>query len=410
MAQLFTCLAMVAGAARAAAPPAPAADTSFYATRFPQRPAPAALSALGRELFFDRRLSASGRMACASCHDPAHAYGQPDARAVQSGGGRLDQPGLRAVPSLRYLQGVPPFAEHTFDESKDESVDQGPTGGRTWDGRVASAHEQASMPLLSPFEMANHDMNEVVGKVKNGPYASHFRRAFGATIFKDSRIAAAAILLSLEVFQQEPAEFYPYSSKYDEYLRGRAALSPQEIRGLALFESPLKGNCASCHPDRVAGGALPSFTDFGYAALGVPRNPEIPANADPAYHDLGLCGPLRTDLADRPEYCGQFRVPTLRNVATRGSFFHNGRFHTLREVLEFYVQRDTQPARWYAREANGAVRKYDDLPSAYHENLQREAPFDRQDGDAPALSGAEIDDLLAFLGTLDDAPAARRLR
>src|SRR3546814_7422914 len=74
-------------------------------------------------------------------------------------------------------------------------------------------------------------------------------------------------------------------------------------------------------------------TLFPYTTLfrsGVPRNPEIPANADASYYDLGLCGPMRTDQHDNQNYCGLFKTPSLRNVAERGAFFHNGRFHTLR--------------------------------------------------------------------------------
>jgi hypothetical protein len=72
-------------------------------------------------------------------------------------------------------------------------------------------------------------------------------------------------------------------------------------------------------------------------------------NRDPRFYDLGLCGPDRTDLIGHADYCGPFKTPTLRNVARRGSFFHNGRFHNLRQVLEFYATRDTDPARWYPR-------------------------------------------------------------
>ncbi|MGO8212825.1 cytochrome-c peroxidase, partial [Rhizobium ruizarguesonis] len=75
----------------------------------------------------------------------------------------------------------------------------------------------------------------------------------------------------------------------------------------------------------------------------------IPANSDPGYHDLGLCGPQRTDFAGRSEYCGLFRTPTLRNVALKQSFFHNGYFHSLRDVVSFYATRDSDPGRWYPR-------------------------------------------------------------
>ena len=77
------------------------------------------------------------------------------------------------------------------------------------------------------------------------------------------------------------------------------------------------------------------FTDFTYHNLAVPRNPRIDDNLDPAYGDLGLCGPGRTDLADHPEFCGAFKVPTLRNVATRKVFFHTGQFATLHDALRF---------------------------------------------------------------------------
>jgi len=206
------------------------------------------------------------------------------------------------------------------------------------------------------------------------------------------------------VFQQSPRDFYPFSSRYDEVLRGRAELSAAEARGLALFNDPAKGNCASCHlsapkPD----GALPLFTDFGLIAIGVPRNAEVPANADPTYFDLGLCGPLRTDLHDRADYCGRFRTPSLRNAALRRSFFHNGALHSLRDLLRFYARRDTHPQEFYPRAADASVRKFDDLPPRYHGNVNTEPPFDRRPGDPPALTEDEIADVIAFLETLTDA-------
>jgi cytochrome c peroxidase len=313
--------------------------------------------------------------------------------------------GFRAVPSLRYLQTVPPFAEHRFDEATDESLDQGPSGGHLWDGRADSLHQQASFPLLSPFEMANRTPGQVVAKVRLARYASTFREAFGDDVFDDSGRAFNAIVAALEVFQQNPADFYPYSSRYDAWLRRRGELSPQELRGLDLFNDPRKGNCASCHPSQIRHGAFPQFTDFGYAALGVPRNRNIPANANPRFFDLGLCGPARKDLADQSEYCGMFRVPTLRNVAVRQAFFHNGRFHKLVDVVEFYAQRDTKPQRWYARTSDGAIG-FDDLPASYGGNINREPPFGRKRGDASPLTDAEIADIVSFLRTLTDADVA----
>jgi cytochrome c peroxidase len=387
--------------------PAPAAATSFYASPFEKHPDAGTLTALGRALFADASLSASGRMACASCHDPAHAYGPADGRPVQSGGADMASPGLRAVPSLTYQQDLPPFSEHFNDTDGDDSVDQGPTGGRGWDGRASSAHEQAIVPLLSPFEMANADSAAAVQRLRLSPNAARFRQAFGEHVLDDVPLAWNGLLMALEVFQQSPEDFYPYSSKYDAFLRNKAALSEGERRGLALFNDPTKGNCAQCHPSAIKRGAFPQFTDRGFIAIGVPRNSAIPANADRRYHDLGLCGPMRTDLRDRAEYCGLFKTPTLRNVALRRVFFHNGALHSLEDVMAFYAERDLHPEKFYPRGKDGRVEKFDDLPEAYRQNINVDAPFDRLPGARPALSRAERADIVAFLRTLTDGYVSR---
>ncbi len=381
---------------------APAAVTPFYANNFEKIPSAQGMTAVGRALFFDPMLSASGTLACASCHDPARAFGPVNARAVQLGGTDGRQAGVRAVPSLMYTQNVPPFTEHFFDSDGDDSIDQGPAGGRTWDGRAQSAHEQATMPLFSPFEMANKDAAAVVARLPRAPYAALFRDTFGAGIFDDPALSFKAVLLALETYQQSPAEFYPYTSKFDAWLRHEATLDAAELRGFAVFNDPSKGNCARCHPSARKSGAFPQFTDFGYVAVGVPRNAAVPANADRKYFDLGLCGPLRMDLAGRAEYCGMFRTPSLRNVARRPVFFHNGAMHRLEDVLHFYAERDTQPQKWYPRGRDGRIRKFDDLPAQYHGNVDMQPPFGRHAGEAPAFSDADIQDLIAFLNTLND--------
>ena len=259
------------------------------------------------------------------------------------------------------------------------------------------------MPLLSDFEMANDTPGQVVGNVQRSRSAEDLKTLYGSDIFDHPERAFDAILEALEVFQQDPATFAPFSSKYDAFLRGQVALTDTETRGLRLFEDPDKGNCASCHKSRpTAAGALPLFTDYGLIAVGVPRNLAIPANADPTFFDLGLCGPVRTDLSDHPDYCGLFKAPSLRNVAVRRSFFHNGVFHSLRDAVAFYATRDTDPGRWYPTDAAGQVRKFDDLPAAYHENINFEPPFDRHAGNAPALTDDDVDDIVTFLRTLTD--------
>jgi len=368
-----------------------------------------ALRAVGEKIFFDASLSASGRMACASCHNPDRAFGPADARAVQLGGRDGRQPGLRAVPSLTYLQAVPQFTEH-FHESEDEadaSVDNGPTGGLMWDGRVDRGREQARLPLFSPFEMANESSADLAARIRQAPYADELRRIVGDRRLADDEGAVAAVAEALEVFEQDE-RFYPYSSKYDAYLAGKAVLSPQETRGLALFNDPDKGNCNSCHRSEFGANATPpQFTDYGLIAIGVPRNRDIPANADARFFDLGVCGPLRTDLAGRGPYCGLFKTPSLRNVALRQTFFHNGLVHSLREAVAFYVERDTRPDKWYPRDGAGKVHKFDDLPEQYHGNINNDPPFGARPDNRSALSFSEIDDIVAFLQTLTDGYTAR---
>lgn len=357
---------------------------------------------LGRALFFDTGLSASGRTACATCHDPRHDWGPANAQAVQLAGPSGTAPGVRAVPSLKYAQDTPPFTEHYREDDGNDADDQGPAGGRTWDGRVSSAREQAVLPLLSPFEMANGTRVAVLDRLRVSASASAFRAAFGQDIFTDSIAAWRGLLASLEAFQQSPDDFYPYSSKYDAFLRGDAELSAPERRGLAVFTDERKGNCSGCHMSAMVRGAFPQFTDRGFVALGVPRNLSIPANADSSYFDLGLCGPLRADLASHPEYCGLFKTPTLRNVARRSVFFHNGAFTQLEDVVRFYAQRDVRPDGFYPHDRAGRVRKFDDLPRAYWPNVNSEPPFGGRPGAAPAFNDAEAADLLAFLRTLND--------
>jgi cytochrome c peroxidase len=368
-----------------------------------------ALTEIGRRMFSDPALSASGKLSCASCHSPAHAYGPPNAMPVQLGGRDLTAMATRAVPTLTYKQATPQFTEHFHesDHDGDESVDAGPTGGLTWDGRVDRGRDQALLPLLSPFEMANAD-RATLSAVIAAHYGAALRDALGAGMPDRPDAALQAAAKALEAFQQDHGEFFPYTSKYDAYLAGKADLTAPEARGLSLFNDRTKGNCASCHIGRRGGdGTPPQFTDYGLIALGVPRNPKIAANRDPSFYDLGLCGPERIDLKDHPEYCGLFKTPTLRNVAVRATFFHNGVFHSLKEVLEFYVQRDANPEKWYPRNADGSVRKFDDLPVQYHHNVNTDPPFDRRPGDAPALSDVEIEDVIAFLQTLTDGYRAR---
>jgi cytochrome c peroxidase len=252
--------------------------------------------------------------------------------------------------------------------------------------------------------MANADLRAAGEKLAQAPYAGDLRAAFGADVFHEPADAVRKALLAVERFELEDASFHPFTSKFDAYLDGKLSLSPAEARGLRWFSEPRKGNCGTCH--RVtpgADGSHPLLTDFTFAAPAVPRNREIPADADPAYFDMGLCGPLRQDQKRDPKGCGLFKTPTLRNVAARKVFFHNGRFHTLREAVRFYVERDSHPERFYPREG-GNIVLYDDLPASLRGNADHvDPPFSRVLGAPAALTDAEVDDVVAFLATLTDA-------
>jgi cytochrome c peroxidase len=397
--------AAVGGRALGASQPTPPAKTNS------SHGSDAALAALGKQIFSDPSLSESGRMSCATCHSPQHAYGPPNGLAVQRGGAALDRQGARAVPSLRYVLNRTPIWSQPFVASRAERIIEGeepPRGGFGWDGRFNTLHEQAVFPLLSANEMANGNSAAVMAHLRRASYAEDFRNVFGAHVFDDANAAYKGALLALERFELDDPSFHPYTSKFDDYLEGRAELTAQELHGKALFDDPQRGNCAVCHLDRKGvDGSHPLFTDYQFEALGVPRNAEILANGNSSYFDEGACGPLRGDLVAESRYCGLFKTPTLRNVATRAVFFHNGVFHTLRDALRFYARRDTDPKLWYPSAASTATaNKFDDLPSIYRGNVDViDRPLTLHVGEAPVWSDAEIEDVIAFLRTLTDRDA-----
>lgn len=354
-----------------------------------------AQAALGKKIFRDTSLSASGQQACITCHDPATGHASPNDLPAQLGGASLDQQGLRNAAGIRYL---------AFNRGFRFETDGTPTGGFFWDGRAGSLQDQAARPFLGPKEMANPSVEALAQRLSRASYAGELKTMFGSDIFQRPADALARVALLLQSYQLEDPEFKPFTSKYDEFLRGHVALNSQELRGLALFNAESKGNCTACHPSgKATDGGFPLFTDFTYDNLGVPRNPKLQQNADPKYFDLGLCARENGDLTSRSNLCGAFKVPSLRNVALRKVYFHNGRFTSLKDVVSFYVTRDTSPELWYSRNDDGTLNKFDDLPPAYKRDVNvTEGPYNRLPGQSPALTPAEIDDVLAFLGTLSD--------
>jgi cytochrome c peroxidase len=360
----------------------------------PSTPGLSPMAALGEQLFKDTSLSVSGRLSCETCHRPEFAHAAPFADLVSQGGPYMDVPGIRNSPSIRYASFTPPFG---FDEEGTAF------GGLFRDGRVATLIEQARQPFLDVREMANPSVDAVIARLRRSPSAARFLAVFGATALDDAGQAFGGLAAAIAQYQVELPDFRRFDSKYDAYLAGQALLTEQESRGLSLFEDPEKGNCAACHPSRPGDDSSPPlFTDFTYDNVGVPRNARVPANADPDFFDLGLCGPERKDLAARRDLCGGFKVPTLRNVARTAPYFHNGAFGSLREAVDFYVRRDTEPGAWYPK-SGAEVQKFDDSPADLAGSVNTsEVPYDRKAGGTPALTPAEVDDVVAFLKTLDD--------
>jgi cytochrome c peroxidase len=357
----------------------------------------------GKQLFFDKALSASGKMACATCHDPDHAYGPPNNLPVQPGGSKLSDAGTRAVPSLRYQEFTPPY-EDMLDNPDGISA-PGPGGGYTQDGRAPTLADQAQIPLLAANEMANRSPAEVVKKIRAASYADLFRQAFGQDIFADTQKAFLKATEALQAFQMEDQSFHPYNSKYDLYAGNKIGgdLTPEEQRGFLVYSDPEKGNCFACHYNGAGlNGSVKMFTDYTYSAIGAPRNRDIPANRDGGYYDLGICSRPDHPLPGNEQYCGMFKTPTLRNVAARKVFFHNGALKSLDEVIRFYNTRDTNPELWYPV-VDGEVQKFNDLPPEYRANVDAQKPLDgRPRGSKPPMSEQEMKDLEAFLNTLTD--------
>ena len=390
-----------------------------------------AMARLGRDIFFDARLSSSGKIACASCHSPDHAYGPPNDGPVMLGGPDLTLQGARAVPSLTYLERQLDFSIGPEKEDENDNVaglaqqaEAGkgavrfekiatqtaqsanivPQGGLFWDGRADTLQIQASGPLLDPREMDGGSVEIIAEKLRNAPYAKKFAALFGERVFKDTKLLVTEASFAVGRYQMEEPSFHSYTSKYDYWLEGKARLSEAELRGLRLFNDPQKANCAGCHTSQPSReGYPPRFTDTQYEALGAPRNLALTDTRNPNYYDLGVCGPIRKDVALQTQFCGMFKTPSLRNTAIRHAYFHNGVFRTLQQVLDFYTFRDTNPEKVYPVDTDGKVEKYNDIPLQYQANVDvADPPFNRHRGDQPAMTPQDETDIIAFLQTLND--------
>ncbi len=375
---LLTLLTMTACGGDLAASGAPSqGDTSaklaVNEARLSDQEAQARLEKLGSKLYFDTNLSNPPGQSCASCHLPSAGFADPDHRSPTSEGAVRGRFAGRNAPTAAYAQLAPPFR---FNPMRGHPY----VGGLFMDGRVSSLEDQAKLPFLNPVEMNNPDKASVVNKIRESSYAHLFRKVFGDTAFDDVDTAYDSTVQAIAAFERTPF-FAPFTSKYDAYLAGKAQLTDQELRGLALFNDPERADCADCHP---SGGEQAPFTNFNYNNIGVPKNPHnrfyhMPAEFNPAgdeWVDHGLGAILGSDTED-----GKFKVPTLRNIALTAPYMHNGYFKDLRSVVAFYNTRDVPEAGWPAPEVL--------------------ANMDESVGNI-GLSDQEVDDIVAFLNTLTD--------
>ncbi len=293
-------------------------------------PTPSEKALLGKAVFFDTNLSNPIGQACASCHSPEKGFSDPANSAV-SHGAMATMFGNRNAPSLSY--GV--FSPTQYYNSVDETF----VGGLFLDGRSSSLQEQFIHPLLNPVEMNNASAHDVAEKIKVATYFSKLTSIYG-TLVSDSEILNA--VADAVAAYEKSSEVNSFTSKFDYYSRGLVSFTEDEKKGLALFSG--KAKCANCHildADENTGKVL--FTDFTYDNIGVPKN-----TANPFYTQATSVNPLGINYVDYGIGAinglavdkGKFKVPTLRNIAITGPYFHNGSMATLKQVIHFYNTRD----------------------------------------------------------------------
>lgn len=267
---------------------------------------------LGRQLYFDKRLSVDATISCASCHSPGEGY----AAHTQFGVGVREQQGGRNSPV---------------------SYNRILSDKQFWDGRAASLEEQAKGPIANPIEMANTHDACVATLQKIEGYQLQFEKIFGSVTI-DNVAQAIASFERVVVTNPSPFDYYdqvaPYLKlnltdlqeddppAYQAYLKAKATsdkhpLSESARRGHAIYFSE-KGSCSACHVG-------PNLSDEQYHNIGVGMKAEKP--------DLG-----RYDVTKEDKDRGAFKTPTIRNVALTAPYMHDGSLKTLEEVVEFYAK------------------------------------------------------------------------
>ena len=242
--------------------------------------------ALGRKLFYDPILSGNGTQACASCHAPANAF----------------------VDTNRFSTGID-FLQGNRNAMPIFNIAWNFTDKYFWDGRALGVEGQAFGPVVNPIEMHNTWVNAVSSLQSHPTYPSLFNAAFGTTTI-DSVLVTKAIA-------QFERTLISANSKFDRFLLGLEALTPQEASGFNLFMDQQGGDCFHCH----GSGGNPLWTDNMFHNNGL----------DATFTDLGL-GAITSNPADN----GKFKTPSLRNLVFTPPYMHDGRFQTIDEVIDHY--------------------------------------------------------------------------
>jgi cytochrome c peroxidase len=256
-------------------------------------PPTTATLALGRKLFYDPRLSIDGTIACSTCHNPRYDFTDGAAVSQGVGGSR----GVRNAPTILNAAYLP----FLF-----------------WDGRAITLEQQAGSPIVNPVEMKNESHKTAVTRLKRDPaYSQLFVQAFGSPEITIGRVEKA-----LASFERTALSG---NSPFDRYQYGgdRTALTPAQVRGLAVFIDPTRGNCAVCHT-LTARNAL--FTDGQFHNTGEGVTDAGEFSDVGRYHETKVA----TDT-------GAFLTPTLRNVARTAPYMHDGHMKTLQQVVDFYA-------------------------------------------------------------------------
>ncbi|GAB5539619.1 MAG: cytochrome c peroxidase [Salibacteraceae bacterium] len=266
--------------------------TGFTAPDFDDNPLTVEGVALGRMLFYEKKLSRDNSISCASCHRQEFGFSDPDRFSI----------GVDGSLGLRQAMSVFNTAWH-----KNEFF---------WDGRAHLLRDQALMPIEDQLEMKETLDNVILKLGKGKEYNYQFYRAFG-----DTNITTERIALALEQFMNS---IVSNRSKYDDYLAGNAELTESEERGRQLyfaeynpgFPETSGADCAHCH-----GGN--NFDNQQYVNNGL----DIEADQD----DLG-----RELTTGDPQDRAKFKIPSLRNIAVTAPYMHDGRFTTLEQVIDHY--------------------------------------------------------------------------